>query len=236
MTKFGVLGTSTGTVAGASPLSSFYNIFLPLGIRHQLQQRADITFSYDLRLSTSNNPGDVNVWFFDTIQGKFVLENTNRRLDTANKTITVSVNHFSVFVVLAGAPALQIATPFPVSDIIAFNFPNPSDCSTHVNITRDTRVFGGGGLTFPAFQGTMIRYSLPSGDPAGTTIFIYNLAGELVKTIDQGTVNSNTTAYFPWDCSNNSGRPVASGVYIGEVQWGSRRKFFKIALIRGSGL
>ena len=82
----------------------------------------------------------------------------------------------------------------------------------------------------------MIRYSLPPGDAAATTIRIYDLAGELVRKIDQGQVAGNTTNYFPWDCNNSGGRIVASGVYIGEVQWGDQRKFFKIAIIKGSGL
>ena len=238
MTKYGVLSGSTSTIGGADPLSAFYNIFLPLGVRHQLKQLADITFSYNTSLSSSTNADDINVWFYNATLGQFVVENTNRRLDTTNKTITVSVNHFSVFVVLGGQPQLQAPNATPFSSIIAYNFPNPSDCGVHSNVQVDTALTAGLGIgaTFPAYKGTMIRYSLPMGDAAGVTIRFYNLAGQLVKTIDQGQVQGGFTNYQNWDCTNNSGRQVASGVYIGEIQWGKQRKFFKTAIIRGSGL
>ncbi|MDD5627457.1 MAG: fibronectin type III domain-containing protein, partial [Elusimicrobia bacterium] len=101
------LAYSTSTVNGANPISSFYNIFLPAGVRHQLKQRADLTLSYLPALSTGTfNPDNVNVYFYNSTLGRFVAETTNRRLDEFNKTITVSVDHFSAFVVLEGAPAI----------------------------------------------------------------------------------------------------------------------------------
>lgn len=229
------LANSTSTVNGANPISSFYNIFLPAGIRHQLKQRADLTLSYLTIFSTSTvNPDNVNVYFYNATLGRFVLENTNRRLDPLNQTLTVSVDHFSAFVVLDGAPALTAPSTIETSEILAHNFPNPSDCKVHSGIQANGSLWGGG--TIADFNGTMIRYSLPVGDPAATTIRIYNLNGELVRKIDQGQVAGHGTYYFPWDCNNSGGRVVASGVYIGEVQWGKQRKFFKIAIIKGSGL
>ncbi|MBI5239353.1 MAG: right-handed parallel beta-helix repeat-containing protein [Elusimicrobia bacterium] len=232
------LANSTSTVGGANPLSSFYNIFLPAGIRHQLKQRADLTFSYSTALSSSAaaDPSKINVYFYNAVLGQFVLEQTNRRLDEANKTITVSVDHFSAFVVLDGAPALVAPGTLNTSQIIAFNFPNPSDCVVHATILRDSNVGFGAGVNHDPFLGTMIRYSLPPGPAAQTTIRLYTVAGELVRKIDQGQVAGFTTNYYPWDCTNTGGRTVASGVYIGEVQWGNQRKFFKIAIIKGSGL
>ncbi|MCX5794330.1 MAG: hypothetical protein NTY77_02385 [Elusimicrobia bacterium] len=230
---------STSTVGGANPISSFYNIFLPAGIRHQLKQRADLTLSYLTIFSTSTvNPDNVNVYFYNATLGRFVAETTNRRLDPLNQTITVSVDHFSAFVVLDGAPAITAVGTVETPEILAFNFPNPSDCKVHSGIQGDSRFNWGaypGGL-IPDFSGTMIRYSLPVGDAAQTDIRIYDLNGELVRKIDQGQVAGHGTYYFPWDCKNSGGRVVASGVYIGEVQWGKQRKFFKIAIIKGSGL
>lgn len=233
------LAASTSTVHGAKPLSSFYNIFLPAGIRHQLKQRADITFSYSTALSTSGvNPDSINVYFYNAVLGRFVLEETNRRLDEVNKTITVSVDHFSAFVVLDGAPAIVAPGTLETPKIVAFNFPNPSDCSIHSGIVGDSRVQSDmlpGGV-IPDFNGTMIRYSLPVGGASQTTIRIYTVTGELVRKIDQGQVPGHTTNYYPWDCKNQGGKTVASGVYVGEVQWGGQRKFFKIAIVKGSGL
>ena len=231
---------STQTVGGVNPLSSFYNIFLPAGIRHQLKQRADLTLSYSTIGSSRAvaNSDAINVWFYNATLGRYVKEDTNRRLDPFNKTITVSVDHFSTFVVLDGAPTVQAPGTIATTEILAFNFPNPSDCKVHSGIQGDSRLSWGAGPggIIPDFKGTMIRYSLPPGPAAGASIQIYSLNGELVRKIDQGQVAGNGTYYFPWDCNNSGGRMVASGVYIGEVQWGDQRKFFKIAIIKGSGL
>jgi flagellar hook assembly protein FlgD len=65
---------------------------------------------------------------------------------------------------------------------------------------------------------------------------IYNTAGELVRTMHPGPLQGGFTHYLPWDCANGSGRTVSSGIYFGEVVWGGKRKVFKMAIIKGSGL
>ena len=232
---FAVSAVSTAQVNGINPLSSFYSIFLPAGIRHQLKQNADLTFSYDTRLSTSGNPDNFNVWFFNAVLGKYVKETTNRRVDTVNKTITVAVNHFSTFIVLDGAPATRGAALVATDHVMAANFPNPSDCRVHHGLAKNAALLGAGGNHDP-FRGTMIRYILPPGPATGTKIRIYTLSGELVRVLEQGQVTGSSTNYFPWDCANASGRTVASGVYIGEVEWGGQSAYFKIAIVKGSGL
>lgn len=226
---------STSTVGGANPLSSFYSIFLPAGIRHQLKERADLTLSYTLAASTSTTDDKIQVWFYNAVLGRFVLESTDRRLDTVNKTITVSVDHFSTFVVLDSTPVATSTITFAGPEIVVANFPNPADCITHSGIARNSILFGSGGAHAP-FMGTMIRASLPQGNSAPLKIHIYNVAGEKVRTIGQGDVPGGQTYYSPWNCANEDGRTVSSGVYIGEVVWGSLRRFFKIAIIKGSGL
>lgn len=235
MSRYRVLASTP--VGGANPLSSFYDIFLPAGIRHQLHELADLTLSYDLGGSTDTALDDINVWYYNTQLGRFELETRNRRVDPVNKTITVSVDHFSVFVVLDSTPVASRANPVPSDDITVANFPNPSDCIVHSNIPVNANLFSAGGVHAP-FRGTMIRASLP-GDVnqiEELKINIYNLAGELVKELRPGPVQGQFTHYVPWDCSNNSGATVASGVYLGEVRWAGRSKFVKIAIIRGSGL
>jgi len=227
---------STTTVGGANPISAFYSIFLPAGIRHQLKERADLTLSYSLAASTSTSDDQIQVWFYNAVLGAFVPETTNRRLDTVNKTVTVSVDHFSTFVVLDSTPVATSTVSFGGSDIAVANFPNPADCISHANITRNSTLFGSGG-THAAFTGTMIRTSIPiSGTPADLRINIYTVAGEKIRTLEQGQVPAGQTYYTPWNCTNDSGRTVASGIYIGEAIHGGRRKFFKIAIIKGSGL
>ncbi|MEQ1920554.1 MAG: FlgD immunoglobulin-like domain containing protein, partial [Elusimicrobiota bacterium] len=234
MSKYRTLASTT-TVGGANPLSAFYSIFLPAGIRHQLKQRADLTLSYSLAASTATNTDQIQVWFYNAVLGRFVLENTNRRLDTVNKTVTVSVDHFSTFVVLGSTPVLTIGATFGGDQIAVANFPNPADCIPHANLAINSTLFGVGGV-HGTFTGTMIRTSIPNGDTSVLKINIYTVTGEKVRTIDQGEVAAGKTYYTPWNCTNDSGRAVASGVYIGEVVHNKRHKFFKIAIIKGSGL
>jgi flagellar hook assembly protein FlgD len=82
----------------------------------------------------------------------------------------------------------------------------------------------------------MIRTSIPTGDTAALRINIYTVAGEKIRSIPQGDMPAGKTYYTPWNCTNDSGQTVASGVYIGEAVHGRRHKFFKIAIIKGSGL
>jgi hypothetical protein len=227
---------STTTVGGANPISAFYSIFLPAGIRHQLKQRADLTLSYNLATSTSTTEDKIQVYFYNAVLGRFVPESVNRRLDPVNKTITVSVDHFSTFVVLDSTPVATSTVSFGGVDLAVANFPNPADCIVHSNIARNSTLFGSGGVHAP-FTGTMIRTSVPlAGTAQELKINIYTVAGEKIRTIEQGVVPAGQTYYTPWNCTNDDGKTVASGVYIGEVRHGGRSKFFKIAIVKGSGL
>ena len=226
---------TTMTVSGTQALSSFYSIFLPATIRHQLSQPADLTLSY--AASAATDTSKVNVWFYNATTGKYQKEDTNRRVDSDNQTITVKIDHLSTFVVLEGTPVENVARTFGGSGIQVAPFPNPADCITHSGIARNNLLGAGGNHN--AFVGPMIRYSLPDsgrGDYRGTKIVIYNVAGERVRVIDQGSLEGGKTYYMPWDCRNETGRVITSGVYIGEVVWGKDRKLFKIAIIKGSGL
>jgi len=66
--------------------------------------------------------------------------------------------------------------------------------------------------------------------PAKAKIRIFNLAGILVKTIDK---NSNTQ-FQRWDLANQSGLPVASGLYIAYIEMPDlgATKILKIAVIQ----
>ncbi len=66
--------------------------------------------------------------------------------------------------------------------------------------------------------------------PAKATIRIFNLAGVLVKEIDK----NSTTQFERWDLANNSGLPVASGLYIAYIDMPDigKTKVLKIAIIQ----
>jgi len=70
----------------------------------------------------------------------------------------------------------------------------------------------------PAKKGsTTIRYYCGYSDPEGE-IKIYDIAGELVRKVRDSEIDKTDAAEhiyrFLWDCKNNSGKGVASGVYI----------------------
>ena len=236
MQAYKTQSASSTTIGGADPLSAFYTVFLPAGVRHQLEQPADLTLSYDASLSSAaaSDPDKIQVWYYNAVLGRYVLEDTDRRLDTVNQTITVSVDHFSTFVVLDSTPVIQAPNFAQTDKILAFNFPNPADCTVHSGLVRDSKFAVAG--TVPDFKGTMIRYTLPAGAAQEAKIYIYDMAGEKIRTIEPGSLAGGITYYSPWDCNNGSGREVASGVYVGEVVWGGQKKFFKMAIVKGSGL
>lgn len=66
--------------------------------------------------------------------------------------------------------------------------------------------------------------------PTEGTIKIFNLAGELVKTIE--IPKDLFPARLKWEVRNNSGENVVSGVYIWQVSSGSNRKSGKLMVIR----
>jgi flagellar hook assembly protein FlgD len=80
----------------------------------------------------------------------------------------------------------------------------------------------------------MVALSVPPGVSGGGTLKIYNVVGTLVRTIDLGGLKGGDYYYQNWDGTNDGGRAVASGVYIGEIKVGSQTTFFKMALIKGA--
>jgi hypothetical protein len=59
---------------------------------------------------------------------------------------------------------------------------------------------------------TTLRFVLPEDVP--TTLHVYNIRGELVRTLLSGQTLSWGPHQVLWDGTNNQGREVASGVYI----------------------
>ncbi|HTR80088.1 MAG TPA: T9SS type A sorting domain-containing protein [Bacteroidota bacterium] len=65
--------------------------------------------------------------------------------------------------------------------------------------------------------------------PSVATIRIFDLAGELLRTIQ----HSNTTGFEQWDLLNNSGLPVASGMYIAYIDIPNvGNRILKLAIIQ----
>jgi len=112
------------------------------------------------------------------------------------------------------------------------NFPNPFDMKSKTVTLTD--VNSGNSQTI---TGTMIKYSLPAsvGAKAGIKFYIYNLAGELVRTLDLGEKDGGYYYYTEWDGKNDSGQDCASGVYFLIAKKGNDKlnsKPLKMAIVK----
>ncbi len=93
------------------------------------------------------------------------------------------------------------------------NLPNPFNLKSK-NVTLSSDV-GGSGIANPyPTEGTVIKYNLPAGKSGGLKFVIYDLAGEKVRTIDEGTRAGGQIYYSEWDGRNDNNQKCASGVYF----------------------
>jgi len=215
--------TSARSQSSVNPLSSFYSVLLPAGVSHTLNQNATLTLSYN----TNDDPNLLNVYFYDGT--KYLIENSQRTIDSVNHTISISVSHLSTFVVLQSNQPVIIVNGGAGSeaDIEVFNFPNPFDLQT-----KTKALSRGGDTTTLSTDGTIIRYFIPGSKAGAAQITIYDVVGEKVRSLDLGTPAADTYNYVTWNGHNDAGRKVASGVYIGILKVGGEKKTWKMAVIK----
>jgi hypothetical protein len=78
-------------------------------------------------------------------------------------------------------------------------------------------------------RGTTIRYALK--EPGLTTLEIFNVAGQRVRTLVNGRQPANYYA-VSWDGSNDRGKPVANGVYFYRLKSGEFSDTKKMIVVR----
>jgi hypothetical protein len=141
-----------------------------------------------LQVNMSNNASTPLMW----------IMTCNRRADNswlAGDQFEIVANHINtasdIFTFISVAPAVSNAQA--KTDVAKINvFPNPY-------------------LGFNKLEpSNYVRFVTFTHLPQKATIRIYNLAGILVRTIVKNDKNQTTT----WDLQNESGFPVASGMYI----------------------
>jgi hypothetical protein len=219
---YAAMGAASAATSFINPLSSFYSILLPAGVSHSLNSTAYITLNYD----SDADPNLINVYYYNGVQ--YLLENTGRTVDPVNHTITVGVNHSSTFVVLENnAPVVITGASATGGDITVMNFPNPFDLNT-----KTLALAHGSGTDSVTTGGTVIRYFVPASKTGMATIRIYDVVGHKVRTIQLGSPAGDSFGYVTWDGTNDAGRQVASGVYIGVLDVGGEKKFFKMAVLK----
>ncbi|MDI6757168.1 MAG: hypothetical protein QME32_04005, partial [Endomicrobiia bacterium] len=220
--------------ASVSPLSSFYDVFLPKGVSRALKKDAKLTLEYSTSTAAAaDDPSDYNIYYFDELNNVWLLENRDKVVDKDGKTITVGVNHTSIFaVVKSNAPI--ISGDSDVAELFVYNYPNPFGLSAkNVTLAKSAPANRTETVT-----GTMLHFGLPAGVTGNAEIRIYNVAGELVRYLKGASLGldalvANRHYYIEWDGKNDYGKEVASGVYIGRFTvGGGNEKFFKMALIK----
>lgn len=210
------------TATELTPASKFYNIELPSNISTTLNKQASVTIQYDS--STVSNPTDLNMYVYrETTQA--YEKKTNCTVDTTNFTVTCPVSTFSTYVLSATLETTTGGNAYSGSGIEVFNVPNPFNLNSKTVSTNK----GGGSI---ATSGTVIRVGLPSAVTGKVTIDIYNVAAELVRSLDLGERSGGSYVYTTWDGNNDSGTQVASGLYVGVLKTGGQKKIFKMAVVK----
>jgi hypothetical protein len=125
----------------------------------------------------------------------------------------------------AQSNGLAARTRFLADVLTFFSVPtNPGDVSSVPGAEK----FAVSNYPNPFNPSTTIKYTVAK--PGHLTLKIYNVRGELVKTLIDGHVD--VSSQVEWDGSNNAGAKVSSGVYFYEARMGNEVQVNKMALVK----
>ncbi|MGD8778230.1 MAG: T9SS type A sorting domain-containing protein [Ignavibacteria bacterium] len=202
-----------------------------------------------------DNPRQVNLVFRDRMQSStdnpfyaWNLENrmyaiiVNSDYDGENPTPT-DVNDDATWVLVFYSTNYEVgdvvtvsyANPFQVGKD-TYGFTAPAATTTDSELAKEdvekinvfpNPYYGYNSLEINKYQ----RFVTISHLPDVATIRIFNLAGQLVKTINH---NDATSQFDKWDLTNESGLPVASGMYILHIDMPNlgKEKILKVGIIQ----
>ena len=124
---------------------------------------------------------------------------------------TAATSQSGKFAVFTANPPTGVAAYGTGYEVV--NLPNPFSLkSKNVDLSTD---IGTSGVSDPyPTTGTVIKYNLPAGKSGTLKFVIYNLAGEKVRTLDEGHRDGNQILYSEWDGKNDANQDCASGVYF----------------------
>jgi hypothetical protein len=119
-----------------------------------------------------------------------------------------ALDWLSVAVAVESDVALQKSTPgAPDELVLGQNYPNPFNPVTRIQV------------------------GIPSGYSGKVDLKVYNVQGQLVKTIFEGTKPAGFHT-FDWDGSNDFGAQVSSGIYFARFQAGRTVLTRKMVLLK----
>lgn len=207
------------------PAGPYYDVTVSSGFGSRLAKPARLTLGYTAGADSSR----LNVYWYNEAANAFVLQQDVTgapvELDSLNRTVSLSVDHFSTFVLFDAAAAVISGNAYGGGELSAYNFPNPFD----LGLKTVTPIHG---AAVQAVRGTLVRIAVPSGMGGDGRLMVFSAAGERVRTIDLGQLQGGRSYYQAWDGANDAGRDVASGLYIGQAKVGGRSAFFKMAVLK----
>jgi hypothetical protein len=83
----------------------------------------------------------------------------------------------------------------------------------------------------PFNETTRVSYSLPSGGASPVSLRVHDARGRLVRTLFTGLKGPGTYS-VAWDGTDNSGGPVASGVYFYRLEWNGRGDTRRVVVLK----
>ncbi len=150
----------------------------------------------------------------DPINGTVSIEVSNlNSADAGGSFSAQSITQSGKFAVFYGIPYEQTGPDSYSGDKFRiYNFPNPFN-SSEKTVTLKNH---GSLSAFQTIEGTVLKYYLPAKYGSNTDIefYIYNIAGELVRTINEETRDGGYIYFAGWDGRNDGGEKCASGVYL----------------------
>lgn len=84
----------------------------------------------------------------------------------------------------------------------------------------------------PCVSSTQVNYSLPAGGTRqDVSLGVYDLAGHRIQTLT-GDQMTGGTGQVRWNCRDERGQTVPSGVYFIRMNWGDKHASQRVVLIR----
>ncbi|MBI5555620.1 MAG: carboxypeptidase regulatory-like domain-containing protein [Elusimicrobia bacterium] len=199
-------GEVIGRVSTNDKVSSYYDFKIG-SAQVQSGKKVKVSLAYDSTKVT--DPSMIDIYYLS--DNGFIKESNGRTVDTTNKTISAEVNHTSLFAVFKSLGGANAPSGIPDSYKV-YPYPNPFKKKT-------------------ATSELTIKVGIPAGSSRDVKIKIFNIVGEMVREISLANQAAGWHDII-WDCKNDSGEMIASGVYIAQVEAGGEEKIIKIAVLK----
>jgi parallel beta-helix repeat protein len=144
---------------------------------------------------TTVKEADLAIYHFDAVVGSWVKENTSK-VDPVRNVVTASIDHFTIFAVLAGAAAAA-----DLQGVVVY--PNPF--VPYDGVDKNGKPYSAADPTSGILFDSL---------PTQVTIDVYDIAGRRVATMSK----ASAFARYQWDAHSDDGREIASGVYIAIIR------------------